>query len=50
MRKYRKYTWVGNKIVPEDVAKLHHLSIQVKKPITSLVRDAVSQYLAGRKS
>jgi hypothetical protein len=49
MRKYRRYTWVGNKITPEDMLKLHNLSKQVKKPITSLVRDAVSQYLVGEK-
>lgn len=46
MRKYRKFTWVGNRIEPEDMAKLHHMSKQVKKPITILIRESVKEYLA----
>ena len=45
----RKYNWVGNKIDPEDMEKLHHMSKSVKKPITLLVREAVKDYLAGGK-
>ena len=44
-----KYSWVGNKIDPSDMEKLHHISKQCKKPITHLVRDAVKNYLAGEK-
>lgn len=46
MRKYRKFTWVGNRIEPEDMTKLHHISKKSKIPITHLVRDAISEYLA----
>lgn len=45
----KKYNWVGNKIDPEDMSKLHHISKRVKKPITLLVCEAVKEYLAGEK-
>ena len=45
----KKYNWVGNKIDPEDMTKLHDLSKKVKKPITMLIREAVKEYLAGGK-
>ncbi len=42
----KRYNWVGNKIDPEDMTKLHNLSKQCKKPITLLVKEAVVEYLA----
>jgi hypothetical protein len=44
----KKYNWVGNKIDPSDMERLHYLSKQCKKPITQLVREAVKQYLVGK--
>jgi predicted DNA-binding protein len=44
----KKYNWIGNRVEPEDMAKLHHLSKKIKKPITILVREAVQEYLAKR--
>lgn len=49
MKKYRKYTWIGNRVEPEDMAKLHHISKSTKKPITILVRDAIAEYLEKEK-
>ncbi|MFZ3166414.1 MAG: hypothetical protein WA130_02280 [Candidatus Methanoperedens sp.] len=45
----RRYNWIGNRIDASDMARLHHLSKQVKKPITILVKEAVNLYLAGEK-
>ncbi|MDO8725048.1 MAG: hypothetical protein Q7J35_03150 [Candidatus Methanoperedens sp.] len=41
----KKYNWVGNKIDPQDMSKLHQISKERKTPITHLVRDAVREYL-----
>jgi hypothetical protein len=42
---YKKYTWVGNRISDEDMAKLYQLKEKTKKPITLMVAEAVSLYL-----
>lgn len=46
MKSYRKFTWVGNRIADEDMASLYRLKQQIRKPITVLVAEAVSQYLS----
>jgi hypothetical protein len=42
-----KYNWVGNRIKEEDMAKLHQLKQETKKPITFMVAEAVSEYLVN---
>jgi hypothetical protein len=46
MRKYRKFSWIGNRIDDSDMALLHHISKRIKKPITILIRESVKEYLA----
>jgi len=46
---YRKYTWVGNRISDGDMAKLHKLKQETKRPITFMVAEAISMYLAKKK-
>lgn len=45
MKSYPKYTWVGNRISVEDMAKLYQLKKVRGKPITLLVSEAVQAYL-----
>lgn len=42
---YKKYTWAGNKINPDDMAKLHALKEQTGKPITEMVAEAIKDYV-----
>lgn len=44
-KKYIKYTWIGNRITEEQMSKLYHIKQEQKKPITELVKEAVSLYL-----
>lgn len=43
---YRKYTWAGNKINPEHMAKLHEIKETTGKPITQMVAEAVKEYVS----
>lgn len=43
---YRKYTWVGNRISEEDMEKLYRLKQIKRKTITTMVAEAVSNYIA----
>ncbi|GEM_PF-1926668 len=45
-RQYPRYAWAGNRISDDDMAALYHLKMQLRRPITSLVAEAVSQYVA----
>ena len=45
MKAYPKYTWIGNKITEENMAKLYHIKTATKKPITLLVAEAIDHYL-----
>jgi len=42
---YPKYTWVGNRIDPEDMKKMHKVKKSKKIPITQQVAEAVSLYV-----
>lgn len=47
----RKYNWIGNRVDAEDMTKLHNLSKECKKPITLLVKEAITEYLVkGEKN
>lgn len=48
MKNYVKYTWVGNKISRDDMAKLYFLKKDNKKPITLMVAEAVAEYVKDR--
>lgn len=45
---YKKYTWAGNQISKEDMAKLHHIKETTGTPITHMVAEAVKKYVKGR--
>ncbi len=45
---YRKYTWIGNKISSEDMAKLHQIKLQTGRKITEQVAEAIREYLQNR--
>lgn len=45
VKSYPKYTWVGNRISKEDMARLYEMKKALKKPITQMVSDAVIIYL-----
>jgi len=42
---YPRYTWVGNKISEEDMAALYKRKKATRKSITSIMAEAVSQYV-----
>ena len=42
---YPKYGWVGNRIAEEDMAVLYLKKKATRKTITSMVAEAVSQYV-----
>jgi hypothetical protein len=42
---YRKYAWVGNQISADDMARLYRMKQKTKRPITTLVAEAVSRYV-----
>lgn len=42
---YRKFTWVGNQISAEDMAKLYHIKKERRMPITRLVATAVKEFI-----
>ncbi len=42
---YPKYAWVGNQISDTDMACLYRMKQKTKRPITSLVAEAVSRYI-----
>lgn len=43
---FRKYTWIGNRISRDDMARLYRMKEKTKRPITSLVAEAVSCYVS----
>lgn len=43
-----KYNWVGNKIDEIDMCYLYLLKNKLHKPITHLVSEAVSEYVARK--
>lgn len=45
---YAKYAWAGNRIDPNDMAKLHHIKETKGTPITHMVAEAVKEYVKGR--
>ena len=42
---YRRYTWVGNRIDPETMARLYRIRKITGKPITIQVAEAVRRYV-----
>jgi hypothetical protein len=40
----RRYTWVGNRIDPDVMAKMYHIRKTTGKPITVQVAEAVRTY------
>jgi hypothetical protein len=48
MKKYVKYSWVGNKILADDMASLYKMKQSTRRPITALVAEAVSEYIKKR--
>jgi hypothetical protein len=44
-QRYPKYTWVGNRISTSDMARLYHLKVKTKTPITRIVSQAVKEFL-----
>lgn len=42
---YKKFTWIGNKVSEEDMQRLYRLKQETRKPITSMVAEAVSEYI-----
>lgn len=44
-----KYAWVGNRITDSDMQSLYKLKLQNKRPITTMVAEAVSQYLESKE-
>lgn len=45
MKKFPRYGWVGNKINPDDMKKMHEVKVSKKIPITQQVADAVALYI-----
>lgn len=45
---YKKFTWIGNKVSDEDMKKLYRLKQETRKPITSMVAEAIGEYLSRR--
>ena len=43
-----RYNWVGNRILPEDMASLYKMKQSTRRPITVLVAEAVSEYIKAR--
>ena len=42
---YRKFTWVGNQISAEDMAKLYQLKKARRIPITKLIAAAIKEFI-----
>lgn len=43
---YCRYGWAANQIADEDMASLYHLKKATRKPITTMVSEAVKLYLS----
>ncbi len=43
--KYKKYSWIGNKVKTEDMYELYMNKQKTKKPITVQVAEAVKDYV-----
>jgi len=43
---YSRYGWAANQITEEDMSQLYHLKKATKKPITTMVSEAVRLYLS----
>lgn len=47
---YVKYGWAANQIADEDMASLYHLKKATRKPITTMINEAVKLYLSQHVS
>lgn len=47
---YSKYGWATNQISEEDMARLYNLKKITKKPITTMISEAVKLYLSRHTS
>jgi hypothetical protein len=45
---YPRYAWIGNKVSREDMQKLYRLKQATRKPITRMVAEAITLYLAEK--
>ncbi|KAA0250875.1 MAG: hypothetical protein DWB56_07965 [Candidatus Jettenia sp.] len=43
---YPKYAWVGNRISRENMEVLYKLKVEIRKPITKMVAEAVELYIS----
>lgn len=43
--KYRKYTWIGNRVSDEDMQRLYRIRQETWKRITEQVAEAVKDYI-----
>jgi len=48
--KYRKFTWIGNKVNLEDMKELYQNKKITKKPITVQVSEAIKDYVDKLKN
>jgi hypothetical protein len=49
MKKYPRYTWVGNQISQEDMTELYKMKTSEHVPITRLVAEAVREFIHKRQ-
>lgn len=47
---YSRYAWAANQISEEDMAKLYYMKKATRKPITTMVSEAVKLYLSQHVS
>ncbi len=47
---YVKYGWAANQISEEDMAKLYYMKKATRKPITTMISEAVKLYLSQHVS
>jgi len=45
---YVKYGWAANQIDDKDMARLYHIKKATRKPITTMVSEAVKLYLSNQ--
>ncbi len=48
--KYKRYSWVGNRIEEEEMKQLYQNKLITKKPITVQVSEAIKDYLNKLKN
>lgn len=47
---YPKYAWVGNRISRENMEVLYRLKLEIRKPITKMVAEAVELYIVTHRN